>query len=77
MAYTYPGGTRYCLRSGCVSRGPGDDHRPAPLAMAARPGCAPDAAARPTSYPGPRARSRGQVTAAAGSSPLAELETCA
>jgi hypothetical protein len=74
MAYTYPGGTKHCLRSGCVSRGPGDDHRPAPLAMAARPGCAPAAAAR-LRRPGPHARSRGQVTAAAGSSPLAELET--
>jgi hypothetical protein len=77
MAYTHPSGTRPCLRSGCVSRGPGDDHRPTPLAMAARRGCAPAAAARPASYPGPRAYSRGQVTAAAGSSPLAELETCA
>jgi hypothetical protein len=77
MAYTYPGGTRHCLISGCVSRGPGDDHRPVPLAMAAHPGCVPAATARPASYTGPRAYSRGQVTAAAGSSPLAELETCA
>jgi hypothetical protein len=77
MAYTYPGGTMYRLRSGCVSRGPGDNHRPVPLARAAHPGCAPAAGDRLASYPGPRAYSRGQVTAAAGSSPLAELETCA
>ena len=77
MAYTYLGGTRHCPRSGRVSHGPGDDHWPAPLAMAARSGSAPAAPARPASCPGPRAYSRGQVTAAAGSSPQAELETCA
>ncbi len=36
MAYTHPGRTRRCLRSGRVfPRRPEDDQRPAPLAMAA------------------------------------------
>ena len=77
MAYTYPGGTKRYLRSGCVACGPEDDHRPGPLALAARPGYASAEAGRPASYPDARACSRSQVTAAAGSSPLAELETCA
>jgi hypothetical protein len=68
MAYTHPGGTRRCLRSGRVSRGPGDDQRTAPLAMAARPACYPGALACP---PG------GQRRRLYGGSPLAELETCA
>jgi hypothetical protein len=67
MAYTYLGGTRHCLRSG---------HVPASREMTSGPLLWQWPRARhviPARMPVPRR----QMTAAAGSSPLAELETCA
>jgi hypothetical protein len=67
MAYTHPGGTRRCLRSGRVSRGPGDDQRTAPRQwLRARH-------VIPARVPVPL----GPARAAIRRSPLAELEICA